>query len=231
MIRFAGFAHCSYDFFENRLEHFGPCDLPDKTACSNVPSDSAVFFNVLVHHGAKLLRSSTRFVLVPNDLEEKAIVEQLRTCLADKRNNRAGRVYCTNCGAKTDITKASCSRCGAKQFSIEFFAAQMDHFYLQVERQAKKLFALQESVKATRCFRQATNGLLKGPVSLISSKASIFNYVLFRNRIWTTKEFLSPKEWNALVRDHDERKEARLHSVVDRQGLRSRRIDSARMTV
>ena len=48
------------------------------------------------------------------------------------------------------------------------------------------------------------------------TKASTFHYVLFRNRIWTTQEFLAPEEWDALVRDYDERKYAHLQGVVER---------------
>ena len=68
----------------------------------------------------------------------------------------------------------------------------------------------------TASFKNAVTRLLTPPVDLIPAKASTFKYVLFRNRIWTTKEFLSPEEWNALVREYDERKRARLQGVVQR---------------
>jgi hypothetical protein len=216
MIRFAGFAHCSYDFSESVAEGpHGTRHHPEGTPCFNVP-ELALLFEVLVYHGANPLRSFTAYVLVPKDLEERAIFERLRTGLAEELNDREGRAYCTSCGARITRTEASCSRCGAKQFSRESLAAALESLELRVELQVKKLSALQESVMTTTSFRGAIERLLTRPVDLMPAKASTFHYVLFRKRIWTTKEFLSPEEWDALVRDYDERKDARLQGVVER---------------
>ena len=68
----------------------------------------------------------------------------------------------------------------------------------------------------TTFFGGAIERLLTRPVDLMPARASSFRFVLFRNRIWTTKKFLSPEEWDALVRDYDERNDARLRGVVER---------------
>ena len=216
MIRFMGFAHCSYDFSESVKE--GPHATrhhPDGTPCFDAP-ESALYFDVLVYHGANPLRSLTAFALVPNDLEERAIFERLRTCLTVEQNDREGRAYCTNCGAKIMTMDSSCSRCGAKQFSIESLAAKLESLELRIERQVEKLSAFQESVMLTTPFKAAMERLFTRPVNLMPAKVSTSHYVLFRKRIWTTKEFLSPEEWYAVVRDYDDRKDARLQGVVER---------------
>jgi hypothetical protein len=92
----------------------------------------------------------------------------------------------------------------------------LDSIHLRIEHEGKKLSAVQESVMAAESFRSATERLLARPVALMPARASTLNYVLFRNRVWTTREFLSPEEWDALVRDHDDRKATRLESVVER---------------
>ena len=218
MIRFAGFAHCSYDFSESVAEHRGPCAFPDGTPSNDasVPSESSLLFEVLVDYGAKPLRSLTAFVLVPNDLEERAIFERLRTCLADERNDCEGRTYCTKCGAEITTRETSCSRCGAQQFSVESLAAELESLHLRTELKMKTLFALQESVMMTASFRGAIERLLARPVHLMPAKASTFQYVLLRDRVWTAREFLSPEEWDALVRNYHDRTNARLQSVVRR---------------
>jgi hypothetical protein len=155
-------------------------------------------------------------VLVPNGLEETAIFKRFRTCLADERNVREGRAYCTNCGGSITTAEPSCPRCGAGQFSLESLAAERENLHLRVEHRVKKLSGLQESVMATRSFKSAQERLLTRPVDLMPARAATLNYVLFRNRVWTTKEFLSTEEWDALVRDYDDRKAARLHGVVER---------------
>jgi hypothetical protein len=175
----------------------------------------ALLFEVLVDNGANPLRSFA-LVLVPNGLEERAIFEGLRTCLTVEQNDREGRAYCTNCGAQIMTTEPSCRRCGAKQFSIESLAADLESLELRAELKVKKLSALQESVMMTTSFKGAVECLLTRPVDLMPAKASTSHYVLFRKRIWTTKEFLSPEEWDALVQDYDERKDARLQGVVER---------------
>ncbi len=68
----------------------------------------------------------------------------------------------------------------------------------------------------TRSFKRAEERVLTRPVDLMPAKATALHYVLFRNRVWTTKEFLSPEEWDLLVRDYEYRKGARLHGVVER---------------
>jgi len=193
MIRFAGFAHCSYDFTESVAD--GPratrC-YPDGTPCLDVP-ESALLFDVLVFQGANPLRSLSAFVVVPKDLEEKAVFERLRTCLMVERNHREGRAFCTNCGAQVATTDPSCRRCGAKQFSIESLAAELENLESRVERQVKKLAVLQESVLTTRSFKGAEERLLTRPVDLTLAKATTLNYVLFRNRVWDDQGIPVPR--------------------------------------
>ena len=126
----------------------------------------------------------------------------------------------SGCGASTTTSEPACSRCGVRQFSLEPFAASLDSIHLRIEREVKKLSAVQESVMATTSFRSATEHLLARPVDLMPARASTLKYVLFRNRVWTTREFLSPEEWDALVRDYDDRKAARLQAVVVRRRCR-----------
>ena len=142
MIRFAGFAHCSYDFSESVAE--GPHATrhnPDGTPCSNVP-ESALLFRVLVYNASNHLRSRTAFVLVPSDLDETAIFERLRICLKVQRYDREGRAYCTNCGAKITTAERSCSRCGAAQLSIQSVGPELESLELRARLQAKILCAL-----------------------------------------------------------------------------------------
>ena len=216
MIRFVGYASCGYDFSESVAELRGPCASPDGTPSFDAPSESSLLFHVLVHHGATPLSSLTAFLLAPNGLEEKESFERFRTCLAVERNRHEGRAYCASCGASTTATEPSCSRCGAQQFSFVSLAAKLDSLHLRTEREVKKLSAVQESVMATSSFNSAIERILTRPVDLMPAKASTLNYVLFRNRVWTTREFLSPEEWDALVRDRDDRKAARLKSVIER---------------
>jgi hypothetical protein len=178
--------------------------------------ESALLFDVLVLHGATPLRSLSAFVVVPKDSEEKAIFERVRTCLMVEHNEHDGRAYCASCGAQLATTEPSCRRCGAKQFSIESLAAELENLESRVERRVEKLAALQESVVTTASFKGAIKRLFTKPVELMPAKAPTFRYVLFRNRLWTTKELLSPEEWDALVRDYDERKYARLQGAKER---------------
>ena len=164
----------------------------------------------------RALSSLTAFLLAPNGLEEKESFERFRTCLAVERNRHEGRAYCASCGASTTATEPSCSRCGAQQFSFVSLAAKLDSLHLRIEHEVKKLSAVQESVMATTSFNSAIERILTRPVDLMPAKASTLNYVLFRNRVWTTREFLSPEEWDALVRDRDDRRAARLKSVIER---------------
>jgi hypothetical protein len=68
----------------------------------------------------------------------------------------------------------------------------------------------------TASFKGAIERVLTRPVDFMPAKAPTFRYVLFRNRIWATKELLAPEEWDALVRDYDEKKYARLQGAMER---------------
>lgn len=236
MIHFVGFANWSYDFSESAAEQRSSYALPDGTCLFDEPPESSLLFHVVVYHGAAPLSSLYAFLLAPNGPEEKHSFERFRTCLAVERNRREGRAYCASCGASTTTSEPACSRCGVRQFSLEPFAASLDSIHLRIEHEVKKLSAVQESVMATTSFRSATEHLLARPVDLMPARASTLKYVLFRNRVWTTREFLSPEEWDALVRDYDDRKAARLQAVVvrfkrdaapgERGGVRSRAVSS-----
>jgi len=213
VIRFVGVACPFYDFSETDEEHSFAPHLPDGSPFTGALSDSTLLFNVTANLGGQQLRSAT-YVLTPSNAEEQIPFARLRDCVAALNPDR--KVFCTQCGASIAMTEPSCTRCGATQFSIESISADLKNLESRLELQVAKLSAAQGVVQTSTSFDAAVNQILSRPLILMPDRPSPLRHILHKNRIWTTRECMSDKEFEALAQDDLDRKLARKRSAVER---------------
>ena len=213
MIRFVGFAYPDYDFGETNNQRSIVPRLPDGSSFAGVPSQSALLFTVTADPGGRQLRSDT-FILNPGSEGETAAFACLRECLDALNPNR--RVYCTQCGVSIANSEPLCVRCGAKQFSVESLCAESESLESRVGLQVANLSAAQQAVMATDSSQEAAKEILSKPLTLMPDRPSPHRHILRKNRIWTTRESMSDKEFDALAQDDLDRKQARKQGAVER---------------
>jgi len=213
VIRFVGFAYPDYDFGETNNQRLIVPRLPDGSSFAGVSSQSALLFSVSADPGGRQLRSDT-FILNPGSEGETAAFARLRESLAAFNPDR--RVYCTHCGVSIASSEPSCPRCGASQFSVESIGAELENLESRIELQVAKLFAAQKAVMATESFQEEAKEILSKPLTLMPDRPSPHRHILHKNRIWTTRESMSDKEFEALAQDDLDRKHARKQGAVER---------------
>jgi hypothetical protein len=87
----------------------------------------------------------------------------------------------------------------------------------RLELQVAELTAAQEAVMATASFKTAVTQILSEPLTVAPDRLSALRYILYKNRIWTTREHMSDEEFEALTQDDLDRKQSRKQSAVERR--------------